>query len=77
MDDGYPRSRCRTHRCRPGKQEAVKQWHKRFDLLYNWVDARNKVHVKWLRWLGFIFINKHHNDQGIPFYEFVKVKTDV
>jgi hypothetical protein len=26
-------------------------------LLWNWVDARNELHIKWLRWNGFTFIN--------------------
>ena len=28
-------------------------------LLFNYVDARNKLHIKWLKWCGFTFINKH------------------
>jgi hypothetical protein len=24
-------------------------------VLWNWVDARNTVHIRWLRWLGFQF----------------------
>lgn len=47
-----------------------------YSILYNWVDARNEVHIKWLRWCGFIFIDKKPcwGAQGISFYEFLKVK---
>lgn len=46
-----------------------------FSLLFNWVDARNEVHLKWLRWCGFTFIQRHEKfgAQGIPFYTFVMV----
>ena len=27
-----------------------------YDLLYNVVDARNVLHIRWLKWLGFTFI---------------------
>lgn len=50
---------------------------KTFPVLYNYIDARNTVHLKWLRWLGFNFI-KVHNDfgyQNIKFIEFVKCAT--
>lgn len=44
--------------------------------LWNVVDTRNTVHIRWLRWLGFKFINKHN---GIgrnkeDFLEFIKDK---
>lgn len=32
-----------------------------FPILYNYVDARNTVHIKWLKWLGFQFIKVHEN----------------
>jgi hypothetical protein len=43
--------------------------------LYNYVDARNTVHLKWLKWMGFTFINKHEHfgvEQRL-FYEFVRI----
>ena len=47
----------------------------RYQVLFNYADARNTVHIKWLRWMGFTFIAKHSNygDEGRPFLEFVKV----
>ena len=46
-----------------------------FSVLHNYVDARNELHIRWLRWMGFSFIKKHQS-YGIeqkPFYEFVKI----
>ena len=47
-----------------------------YDVLYNIVDERNKVHIRWLTWCGFTFI-KRHTETGIekrPFIEFVRIK---
>lgn len=55
------------------------QWrdelHKRFPVLYNNIDARNEVHIKWLQWLDFSFINSMENYgyEGRPFYQFVRL----
>tara|TARA_R100000655_G_scaffold71353_1_gene109719 strand:+ start:321 stop:797 length:477 start_codon:yes stop_codon:yes gene_type:complete len=50
--------------------------HKDFPLLFNYVDARNAVHIRWLKWLGFKFINLHKSFgvEQLPFYEFVRIK---
>ena len=48
---------------------------KDYQLLNNFVDARNTLHINWLKWMGFTFINKHQQ-YGIErrlFYEFVKI----
>lgn len=46
-----------------------------FRVLTNIVDARNTLHVKWLRWLGFTFINrKPLGANGEEFLEFVRIK---
>ena len=48
---------------------------KSYPLLFNVVDARNKVHIKWLRWMGFTFIQKHSEwgPERRLFYEFVRI----
>lgn len=48
-----------------------------YDLLFNTVDARNEVHVKWIRWVGFTFIAEHPNygAEGRLFLEFCKVRS--
>ena len=48
---------------------------KNYQLLCNFVDARNTLHINWLKWMGFSFINKHQR-YGVErrlFYEFVKI----
>ncbi len=47
-----------------------------YDMVCNQVHAKNTVHIKWLRWLGFTFINKiergPYNEQ---FYEFARLSN--
>lgn len=47
----------------------------RYPILYNYIDARNSVHIRWLHWLGFSFINEEHSygfEQRL-FYQFVRI----
>lgn len=56
-------------------KEIFKILKNNFQIIHNYVDARNILHIKWLKWMGFSFINKHNN-YGIEkrlFYEFVKI----
>ena len=48
-----------------------------FPLLYNYIDARNTLHIKWLKWLGFQFIKVHQNFgyEQRKFIEFIKCAT--
>lgn len=52
---------------------------KRHKVIHNFVDARNTVHINWLRWLGFNFINKQekYGHEERPFYEFVRIEKNV
>lgn len=43
-----------------------------YDLLCNVVHEENELHIKWLKFLGFTFIN-HHS----PFIEFVRINPCV
>lgn len=46
----------------------------KYSLLGNYVDARNELHVSWLKWLGFRFLRKAPlGRNGEEFYEFVKL----
>jgi len=47
----------------------------KFSVLHNYVDARNELHIRWLKWMGFSFIKKHkkYGIEQKPFYEFVKI----
>ena len=53
----------------------LKKLHKEFPVLFNYIDARNTVHLRWLRFMGFTIIKKHERFgyEGLPFYEFVKI----
>ena len=48
---------------------------KKYKVLYNFVYAENDSAIKWLRALGFTFINYHeeYGIQGKPFYEFLRI----
>lgn len=54
---------------------VVNQLQADYPILYNCVDARNLVHIRWLKWLGFKFIKKHerYGVAEIPFWEFVRI----
>lgn len=58
-------------RCRA----VIDELNKQYPLLCNVVDARNTIHIKWLRWCGFTFIKLHENYgmERRPFYEFVRI----
>jgi hypothetical protein len=47
-----------------------------YPVLYNWTDARNAEHHRWLRWCGFTFINKFDQwgAEQRPFYHFVRLQ---
>jgi hypothetical protein len=47
-------------------------FHSRYPVLMNHVHVENDVHVRWLRWAGFTFINRFDLPSG-SFYEFVHV----
>ena len=54
----------------------LNQLYEDYDLLFNFVDERNEVHIKWLKWLGFTFLKRHENFgfENRPFIEFVRIK---
>ena len=49
-----------------------RQW---LDLLFNYVDERNTVHLRWIEWLGFTFVARHtkYGYEQRPFLEFVRI----
>ena len=49
--------------------------HKKYSVLFNEVDARNKIHIRWIQWMGFTFIREHPQwgPESRLFYEFVKI----
>ena len=47
-----------------------------YPLLGNVVDARNTLHVEWLRWMGFRFLRRARlGRNGEEFFEFVKLHS--
>jgi len=53
-------------------KRLTKELNKKYSILTNSVDAEYTVAIKWLKFLGFTFINKH-NHWGKPFLEFVRI----
>lgn len=53
----------------------LEKFHANYPVLYNYVDARNETHIKWIKWMGFSIIKKHatFGAEGRTFYEFVKI----
>ncbi len=47
-----------------------------FTLLWNCVDKRNTLHIRWLRWMGFSFLREipEYGEQKRPFLEFAKIR---
>lgn len=59
-------------------RQWIEAMHQRYDLLWNVVDERNTVHIRWLQWCGFTFIRRYPvlGVEQRPFLEFVRIKTD-
>lgn len=56
-------------------KEWLKTLSSAYPLLGNVVDARNTLHVDWLRWMGFRFLRRAPlGRKGEEFIEFVKLK---
>jgi len=48
----------------------------KYKILWNFVDCRNSLHIKWLKWCGFKFINKqNYGVLNKPFYEFIRINN--
>lgn len=56
--------------------EWVAELQLRYRVLWNWVDARNRIHVRWLIWCGFELLERvdDHGSGALPFYLFQKVR---
>jgi hypothetical protein len=60
---------CRTH---------LSVMERPFLAVGNKIDERNTLHIRWLRWLGFSFVNRipSYGVEGRPFLEFIKLCND-
>ena len=57
-------------------REVIKFLNTKYKILWNFVDCRNQLHIKWLRWCGFKFIRKLN--RGVlqkPFYEIIRINN--
>lgn len=55
-------------------RDIVNFYNTKHPLLWNVVDCRNKLHIKWLDWCGFTFISQRKiGVLNKDFYEFVKL----
>lgn len=54
-------------------QRYVNAWLEQYGVLFNYIDARNKVSIRWLKALGFTVKTKvTFTDPKLPFYQFIK-----
>jgi len=58
-----------------GSRDVIAYLERDYDFLFNVVDARNAVHIYWLKWLGFSMIRRveEYGAAKIPVIEFAKV----
>lgn len=54
----------------------IEGFHKTFPILTNRTDCRNTEHHRWLQWCGFTIINRVEGPRGLPFYEFVRIRSE-
>lgn len=52
----------------------VEKLHEQYRVLWNYVDARNEIHIRWLKWCDFTVLEliERHGVEQRPFYEFTK-----
>lgn len=57
-------------------QEIVNEWLNKWPYLYNYVDCRNKVAIKWLKTIGFKMEDTFTlGDPHVPFFKFTQAKN--
>jgi len=73
-DELFNNKKYRIQLIRKGR-EWVDNLLKSYKILYNFVYAENTSAIKWLKSLGFTFIqyHEHYGIQGKPFYEFLRI----
>ena len=73
-DELFTNKKYRIQLIRKGRK-WVESLLKKYKVLYNFVYAENDSAIKWLKSLGFTFIqyHEHYGMQGKPFYEFLRI----
>ncbi len=53
----------------------IREATKGYDIVYNTIDKRNTLHIRWLKWLKFSFVREipNHGHEQRPFLEFVRI----
>lgn len=52
-------------------RDIIKSFLRRYSYLYNWVDARHKLSVRWLEWCGALVAPAHpFGPEDVPFHYF-------
>ena len=55
-------------------RKVVNLLNHKYKILWNFVDCRNELHLRWLKWCGFKFLRKiNYGVNQKPFYEFIKL----
>lgn len=55
-------------------RKVINFLNQKYKKLWNYVDCRNDLHIRWLKWCGFVFIRKvPYGVLQLPFYEFIKI----
>jgi hypothetical protein len=55
-------------------RQVVNLLNQKYKILWNYVDCRNELHLRWLKWCGFKFLRKvNYGVNQKPFYEFIKL----
>lgn len=54
----------------------INHFHETYPVLYNYVDARNELHLRWVKWMGFQEIRRidRWGYEGRPYVKIIKVK---
>ena len=54
----------------------IERLQKRYRVLWNWVDARNEVHIRWLKWCGFAMtaVDESYGAERRRFFEFQRIR---
>lgn len=57
-------------------KELLDKFHERYELLTNYIDARNSRHIRWLKFMGFTLIRRvdRFGAQSLPFIEFASYR---
>ena len=56
-------------------RERIAEIAQGYDLIFNFTDARNSVHHRWIKWAGFSIIKRHEifGTEQRPFLEFARI----